>query len=184
MVTIQTERLVLREFDETDWQAVHSYASDSEVVRYIDWAPNTKDETRAFVSLSISSQKEKPRRKYTLAITLKEENKLIGSCDICVTSSENKEGRLEYCLNRHFWGQGNATETAKALLKFGVQSLNLHRIFAKCDPANIASARVLEKIGMQLEGRLREHKWTKGKWRDSLLYAILEWKTSKISSRV
>jgi len=178
MVIIQSKRLLLREFKETDWQAVHSYASDPEVVRFMDWGPNTENETKAFVSRSISSQKEKPRRKYTLAITLKGENKIIGSCDICLVSSENKEGWIGYCLNRQLWRKGYATEAAKALLGFGFQELELHRIFATVDPANIASINVLEKINMQLEGHLREHKWVKGKWRDSVLYAILEseWK--------
>ncbi|MDH5448240.1 MAG: GNAT family N-acetyltransferase [Candidatus Bathyarchaeota archaeon] len=181
MVVIQSERLLLREFEETDWQAVHSYASDPEVVRFMDWGPNAEDETKAFISRSISSQKEKPRRKYTLAITLKGENKLIGSCDVCVASSENKEGWLGYCLNRHFWRKGYAAETAKALLEFGFKQLALHRIFAKVDPDNIASRNVLEKIGMLYEGHLREHKWAKGEWRDSLLYAMLEneWKRTR-----
>ena len=184
MVIIRAERLMLREFDETDWQAVHSYASDPEVVRHMDWGPNTEEETKAFISRSISSQKEKPRRKYTLAITLKGENKLIGSCDLCVASPENKEGWLGYCLNRHFWHKGYATETAKALLDYGFQQLGLHRIFATVDLDNITSRNVLEKTGMQYEGHLREHKWAKSRWRDSLLYAILEneWKKLKTCS--
>jgi ribosomal-protein-alanine N-acetyltransferase len=84
-------------------------------------------------------------------------------------------------LNRKFWRQGYATEVAQALLKFGFNQLKLHRIFATCDPENIASAHVMEKIGMQQEGHIREHKLAKGKWRDSLLYAILdhEWMKQK-----
>lgn len=99
-----------------------------------------------------------------------------------MSNMDNHEGWSGYCLNRNFWGKGYATETAKVLLRFGFDQLNLHRIFATCDPANIASAHVLEKIGMQLEGHLREHKWAKGKWCDSLLYAILdyEWKKEQI----
>lgn len=182
---IRTERLVLRDLKETDLQAVHSYASDPEVVRYMDWGPNTKEETQDFIQRTITNQKEKPRRVYTLAIVLKAEDELIGSCGMHTSNSDNREGWLGYCLNRHFWGQGYATETAEALLTFGFTQLKLHRIFATCDPANVASARVLEKIGMQREGHLREHKWAKGCWRDSFLYAILEneWKRSKSSHR-
>jgi len=178
MVIIRTERLILREFDETDWQAVHSYASDPEVVRYMDWGPNTAEETKEFIRRSIAYQKEQPRRDYTLAITLKAEERLIGGCGLHVLNPDNREGWLGYCLNRHFGGHGYATETAKALLRFGFQQLRLHRIYATCDPANIASANVLENIYMRREGHFREHKWAKGRWRDSLLYAILEneWK--------
>lgn len=98
-----------------------------------------------------------------------------------MANPDNREGWLGFCLNRHFWGKGYGTETANALLRFGFQQLDLHRIYATCDPSNNASAHVLEKIGMQREGHLREHKWAKGRWRDSLLYAILEseWKLSE-----
>jgi RimJ/RimL family protein N-acetyltransferase len=178
MEVIRTKRLVLRDFEETDWKAVYHYASDLEVVRYMDWGPNTEEETKSFIQRAITHQKEQPRRTYTLAIVLKSDNTLIGGCGIYVSNPDNKEGWIGYCLNRDFWGQGYATETAEALLKFGFDQLKLHRIFATCDPANIASASVLEKIGMKREGHLREHKWAKGKWHDSLLYALLdhEWK--------
>ncbi len=178
MFIIPTARLILRDFDKTDWQAVHMYASDPEVVRYMDWGPNTETETKDFIGRSIASQKEKPRNNYTLAIVLKAEDRLIGSCGLHVANPNHQEGWVGYCLNRHFWRQGYATETVKALLGFGFRQLGLHRIFAACDPANVGSARVLEKASMQREGRLREHKWVKGGWRDSWLYAILEgeWK--------
>jgi ribosomal-protein-alanine N-acetyltransferase len=182
MEVIRTERLVLRDFEEADWEAVHSYGSDLEVVRYMDWGPNTEEETKKFIQRAIAHRKEQPRRIYTLAIVLKPENKLIGGCGIYVSNPENQEGWIGYCLNRNFWGQGYATETAKGLLKFGFDQLNLHRIFATCDPANIASAHVLEKIGMQREGHFREHKWAKGKWRDSLLYAVLDYEWKQLAS--
>jgi ribosomal-protein-alanine N-acetyltransferase len=175
MDDIQTERLVLRELKEADWQAVHGYASDPEVVRYMDWGPNTEDEDKSFIRRALANQKEEPRRNFTIAVVFRAESVLIGGCGIYVSNQENKEGWLGYCLNRRYWGQGYATETGKALLTFGFDRLGMHRIFATCDPANVASAHVLEKIRMQREGHLREHKWSKGTWRDSLLYAILDY---------
>jgi RimJ/RimL family protein N-acetyltransferase len=70
-------------------------------------------------------------------------------------------------------GRGYATEAAQALLDFGLTGGGLHRITATCDPENAASARVLEKIGMTREGRLRDHFLIRGAWRDRLLYAKL-----------
>ncbi len=175
MVIIQTERLILREFKRTDWRAVQDYASDPAVVRYMEWGPNTKEETKNFISRSIAHQKQRPRTNYTLAITLKVDGTLIGGCGVYITILEDREGWLGYCINRRFWRQGYATETAKALLRFGFEQLGLHRIFATCDPENSVSAHVLEKTNMQREGYLRENKWIKGKWRDSLLYAALEY---------
>lgn len=174
MEVTRTERLLLRDLMEADWQSVHSYASDPEVVRYMNWGPNTEEETKGFIQRALAGQNEKPRRNYTVAIVVRNENELIGGCSICVSNVDNREGWIGYCLNRHFWGKGYATETANALVDFGFDKLSLHRIFATCDPANTASAHVLEKIGMKREGRIREHMWAKGKWRDSLLYAILE----------
>jgi len=179
---IRTERLILRDFEEADWKAVHSYASDTEVVRYMDWGPNTTEETQSFIQRTIARQQEQPRRSYDFAVVLKSRNMLIGGCSIHVSNPDNREGWIGYVLNRNFWGQGYTTETAKALLAFGFDQLNLHRIFATCDPANNGSRRVLEKIGMQLEGCLREHKWAKGKWRDSLLYAILDYEWKRLTS--
>lgn len=184
MEVIRTQRLLLRDFEKTDWKAVHSYASDLEVVRYVDWGPNTEEETKNFIHQAVACQKEQPRRNYTLAIVLKTENRLIGGCGIHVSNPDNQEGWIGYCLNRSFWGQSYASETANVLLKFGFDQLKLHRIFATCDPANIASAHVLEKIGMKREGHLREHKWAKGKWRDSLLYAILDYEWKQLTSTI
>ncbi len=180
MEIVRTKRLVLRDFEEKDWMSVQHYACDPEVVRYMDWGPNTEEASREFAQRAIARQKERPRRDYTLAIVLERQGKLVGGCGVRVSKSENREGWIGYCLNRDYWGKGYATEAAKALLKFGFDHLDLHRIFATCDPRNVTSARVLKKMGMKREGCLREHKWAKGEWRDSLLYAILkrEWKQS------
>jgi RimJ/RimL family protein N-acetyltransferase len=140
----------------------------------MNWGPNKEEETKAFIERALAGKNEQPRRNYTLAIVVRNEDKLIGGCSINVSNPENREGWIGYCLNRRFWGRGYATETAKALVDFGFTRLSLHRIFATCDPANAASAHVLEKVGMEREGRIREHVWAKGKWRDSLLYAVLE----------
>jgi len=173
---VRTIRLVLRDLEEADWRAVHSYASDSEVVRYMDWGPNTEDHTKKFIQRAIAGQREQPRQNYELAIVLKDNGQIIGGCSIHVSDPNNREGWIGYCLSRHSWRQGYATETAKALLKFGFEQLNLHRIFALCDPENRASAHVLEKVGMQQEGHFRERKLRKGKWHDELSYAIIGYK--------
>lgn len=173
MVMVETPRILLRELEEADWKSVLEYASDPDVVRYMDWGPNDKKETEMFIRRSIAARQERPRLKYNLAITLKVDRTLIGGCGINVSNVDDREGWIGYCLNRRFWNRGYATETAKALVGFGYGELNLHRIFATCDPENLASAHVLEKTGMLREGRLREHKWAKGRWRDSYLYAIV-----------
>lgn len=173
-VVIRTERLLLRDLQSSDLEAVRKYSSDPEVVQYMDWGPNTDKDDKEFLERSKAARKETPRRNFTLAIVMKDTKRLIGSCGIHESNPADREGWIGYCLNRQYWGRGFGTETAKSLLDFGFDDLRLHRIFATCVPANTASAHVLEKAGMRLEGHFRQHRWVKGKWRDSLLYAILD----------
>jgi RimJ/RimL family protein N-acetyltransferase len=173
-LSLTTANLSLREFSERDWKSVHEYASDPQVVKHLLWGPNTEEDTRNFIRVAISYEQQEPRIDYELGVVLRSEDVLIGACGIHVSNLQNKEGLIGYCFNRNFWGKGYATEAAHALLDFGFKQLGLHRVSALCDPENVASARVLEKIGMIREGHLREHQWAKGKWWDSFLYAILE----------
>jgi len=87
---------------------------------------------------------------------------------------ETADVEVGWHLRPDRWGRGYATEAARAMLAFGFGTLGLHRIFATCDPENRPSARVMEKVGMRYEGRMREHLLFRGTWRDSLLYAKLE----------
>lgn len=119
-------------------------------------------------------QGEEPRQHFALPVTLKAQKQLIGICRISVKNADNKTGSIGYCFTKKYWGYGYATEAVKAFVSFGFKESGLHRIFATCHPENIASVRVLQKIGMQQEGYLRKHHWIKGEWRDSWLYAILE----------
>lgn len=178
-IPIETERLLLRDFVEGDWRAVHEYGSDTEVVRYLLWGPNTEEDSRDFVRRSIAIQGERPRRRFEIGIVLKEEGRLIGGCGIRENDPALREGNIGYVLNKGYWGRGIATEAARALVGFGFDTLKLHRIFATCFPENRASERVLQKCGMSLEGRLRESLLMRGEWRDSLLYAILDHEWTK-----
>jgi RimJ/RimL family protein N-acetyltransferase len=175
---LETDRLLMRDFIEADWQAVFTYQSDPLYLRYNYWTHRTQKDVCEFVQMFIGQQKEQPRTKFQLAVVLKEENRLIGNCGIRVNDSELREANIGYELNTQYWGQGYATEAAQAILKFGFKELGMHRIWSWCVTENVASVRVLEKIGMRREGHLREKELIKGRWYDNFLYAILdhEWK--------
>ncbi len=175
---LATERLTLRDFVEADWPALHAVESLPEVARYQDFAPRTEAETRAYLLGSMESARQQPRLTYDLAIVLNGDGHLIGRAGLGITDPEIGEAILWYTLHPSHWGRGYVTEAARALAGFGFRELRLHRIWADCDPANIASWRVLEKIGMRREGHLRENAFIKGAWVDSLIYAILarEWR--------
>lgn len=173
---LNTERLKLRELSQDDFQAIHKYAGDLEAVKYTPFGPNTEEETQEFINRALKQQREQPRTDYPLGIVLKHEDKLIGACGIHDVTEV--QASIGYILNRRYWGNGYATEAAKALIDHLFNELGVHRVYATCDPENHASINVLEKVGMSLEGRLRENTIIRGKYRDSLIYGILvdEWK--------
>jgi [ribosomal protein S5]-alanine N-acetyltransferase len=104
---------------------------------------------------------------------------LIGNGGLRMQNAYARIADLGYELDQNYWGRGYATEAARALLEFGFHELRLHRIWANCIEENVASAHVLEKIGMTREGCLRESEWMKNRWWNTPLYAILdhEWHT-------
>ena len=173
-VTIETERLILREFRRDDWESVHEYAVDPEVYHYMPWGPNSEDETRAFVERAIASRHQDPRLHFELAVTTRERGHLIGGAGIRAADESFHVADMGYCLRRDVWGLGLGTEVSRGLIGFGFDRLGLHRIWATCDTRNERSARVLERSGMELEGTMRDDTWLRGQWRSSRLYSILE----------
>jgi RimJ/RimL family protein N-acetyltransferase len=150
-------------------------------LRYYEWSSRAEEEVRQFVQAFIDQQNERPRTMFQFAVTLEPEGRLIGNCGIRKRTSEAFEADMGYEIDPDFWGNGYATEAARAVLAFGFEQLALHRVWANCIAENRASAHVLEKIGMQLEGRLRENVRMKGRWWDTLIYAILdrEWQETR-----
>lgn len=171
---LTTDRMIIRDFTLADEEAVHDYGSDPEVVRYMPWGPNTREETRGFLERVTATQQQHPRLAYEMALVLRSTNQLIGGCGITITRSGVREAMLGYCLHRNYWGQGYMSEAARAMVGFAFEQLEVHRVYATCDPDNIGSRRVMEKIGMSFEGRLRDHQLIRGAWRDSLVHSILE----------
>ena len=177
---LKTERLVLREFEADDWYAVHAYQNNRLYLRYYDWTARSEQDAQDFVAIFLKQQQSKPRNKFQLAITLADSGRLIGNCGVRLTAPGSNIGDIGYELDPLFWGNGYATEAARAMLQFGFEQLQLHRITAVCIAENEGSVRVLTKLGMQQEGRLRENEFFKGRWWDNLLFAILESEWNKV----
>ena len=171
---LDSERITLRDIEEKDWVGVHKYASQTIVCKYQSWGPNTEEESRSFVKQLIEDAKIEPRSRFVFAVFDKKDNQMIGSGEINLRDFTNRIGEIAYIINPDYWGKGFATEAAKLLIEFGFKEIHLHRIYATCDPRNSGSIKVLEKIGMTLEGKMRENLLIKNEWRDSFLYSILE----------
>ncbi|MGB3717313.1 MAG: GNAT family protein [Candidatus Promineifilaceae bacterium] len=177
---LTTDRLVLREYVEDDCPAVLAYQQKPEYLRNYEWTDRSADDVRDFVNMFLDQQRANPRIKFQLATTLRSTGQLIGSCGIRMKSAASREADIGYELDPHYWGQGYAIEAARSIVNFGFAELRLHRIWSWCIADNLGSGRVLEKLGMQCEGRLRENEYFKGRWWDSLVYAILdrEWQAN------
>jgi len=171
---LTTERLVLREFVEDDWPAVLTYQQDPRYLRFYEWTGRTPEEVRAFVGMFVAQRQATPRTEFQLAITTRTTGCLIGNCGIRMKKAGAREADFGYELDPGHWGQGYATEAARAVVGWGFSELHLHRVSAWCIAENLGSVRVLEKLGMRLEGRLRDKEYFKGRWWDVLLYALLE----------
>lgn len=171
-VAIRTTRLAIRELTAADADAVQRCAGDPEVVRHLPFGPNTPDQTRAFLDRVLVGQGERPRPDHEMAIC--QDDELVGCVRISIRSPEHRQGDIGYMLRRDLWGRGLMTRVAMAILRFGFDSLGLHRIWATCGTENLASARVPEKVGMRREGNLRHERLERGRWRDTYVYAIVE----------
>lgn len=183
---IETERLILRDFVEDDCHAMLAYNSDPLYLRYNDSIEGTQERVQEFIGWFLAQQKEDPRIKFQLAVTLKSNNLLIGNCGVRMDAVNSVEANIGYELDPKHWNNGYATEAARTIVDFGFTRFGVHRIWADCIAENTGSIHVLGKLGMKLEGRLREHKYFKARWWDTLIYAILadEWEAHKQSHPV
>ncbi len=171
---IATERLVLRDYVIDDWPDVLAYQRDPRYFRFYPWTGRAEAGVRDLVQKFVDMQVERPRRRFQMAIALRESEKLIGSCGIRRKLGNDWEAELGYELAPEYWGRGYATEAARAMIDFGFKELGLHRVYAWCIADNAASAKILERLGLRLEGRLREIEYFKGRWWDTLHYGLLE----------
>lgn len=173
-IRLTTKRLVLREIRSEDWVDARVLDSDPIVVRYQSNDVVDEAATREFLAKSIAAQAESPRKVFDLAVTEVGDDRYLGRCGLAIRRVEHKEAELWFNLRRDRWGTGIATEATGALLDFAFGELGLHRVYGDCDPRNVGSARVMEKLGFKREAHLRENWWLKGEWCDSLIYAVLE----------
>ena len=172
---IETERLLLRDFREDDFDSIHAYATDPEVVRYMTWGPNTLEITREVLDRNLERQKTWPREELSLAVEVKATSEMIGGISLHDANSDNSA--FGYCYSRDAWGKGYGTEAAQALARIAFTELGHHRIWATCDARNHGSYAIMEKVGMRREGHLLKNLKAHDGWRDSYVYALLadEW---------
>jgi [ribosomal protein S5]-alanine N-acetyltransferase len=176
-VEITGPRLTLREFRTDDLDASMTVVGDSEVTRSLSFDTRSRADQAKLLAQDIARAQIEPRPDYYLAVA-NGTDLLIGFVRIGL--GRDRSGELGYAIRHADWGKGYATEAASLMLDFGFHTLQLHRLQAACGPDNRASQRLLARLGFTPEGRIRDHVFTNGAWRDSLLYSILdhEWQTA------
>jgi RimJ/RimL family protein N-acetyltransferase len=172
---LETERLVLRPFEEGDLDAVYAMQSDAEVARWLYDEPRTLEETRTHLERKIAGAQFTVEDEWVSAAVIERESgQLVGDVALHWVSAQHKTGEIGFIFAPDYQGRGYATEAARALIDFAFDGMGFHRVIGRTEARNVASARVLEKLGMRLEAHLVENEWVKGEWQSELVYAMLE----------
>ena len=177
---IETERLTLRRLERTDEDDLLVYQSDPDVVRYIPWPVRTRELVREALAKAVTQTRISESGDHLdLAIVLKTSGRVIGQCNLGVISKDDKQGEIGYVVSPAFARQGFATEAARAVVEYGFTMVDLHRITARIDTRNPASAAVAAKLGMRREAEFIEAEFFKGEWSSAWVYACLraDWMT-------
>jgi len=171
-VPLQTDRLVLRPYSISDIPTLLPLIGAREVAATTLRIPHPYTESDARDFIAATQRDVSISNEWRLAIAIRESDALCGGVGLRL-EPDHSRAELGYWIGVPHWGNGYATEAAQALMKYGFDSLHLHRIFASHVAGNIASARVLQKIGMRYEGCHRAHilKW--GEFLDLEMYGML-----------
>jgi RimJ/RimL family protein N-acetyltransferase len=172
---IRTERLILRPITPDDAEAMHAYKSDPESVRYVPYGPLEQADIERRIATTWSNTRfDNEGDAVSLAVEERETGALVGDVVLFWRSEKARAGEVGYIFDPRAGGRGYATEAVQALLALGFDGLGLHRIAARIDDRNTASARVVERLGFRREARLIDSEWFKGEWATLLVYALLE----------
>jgi len=174
--TLHTARLRLRAFEDADSSDLFALHSNAYVLRYWD-SPPWSEPARAEKFISGCRRMAEEGSGTRLAVERASDGAFIGWCSLNSWNPDYRSASVGYCYNEAAWGNGYATEAARALLGWAFDTLDLNRVQTETDTRNVASARVLEKLGFVREGTLREDCIVKGDVSDSWVYGLLrrEW---------
>jgi RimJ/RimL family protein N-acetyltransferase len=172
---LQTQRLLLRPFAATDFDALLAIQSRADVARYLYWDPRTAAEVRETLDAKVRATAIVAEGdSLSLAAVLREGDELIGDCTLRWASAEHRQAEIGFVFHPDHHGHGYATEAAAALLALAFEELRAHRVYGRLEARNSASARVLERLGMRKEAHLVENEHIKGEWQSEVVYALLE----------
>lgn len=170
---LETERLLLRSIDSSDVDDLFEVLSDPDVAENDYFYPvETKEEALSFIKRY--KQEIEDKEEITWGIILKENQKLIGTCCLGDFDEDAQRSEIGYSISKAEWGKGYATEACRKIIAYGFKKIKLNRIEATITPGNDASIRVLEKLGFQKEGLVRQRDLIKEKLVDGIIMGLLK----------
>lgn len=164
---------IMREKELSDTEAFFEYYADPKVSEHIiSYIPQNFQEAQN----EVLYWKNFFRRKEGVywGIAVKETNRLIGSIGLTAWNRHHNRAEISYDLSHHYWQQGIMTKAVQQTLLYGFNAFQINRIEAFTALDNIASSKLLEKSGFTLEGKLRQYRFSGGKYHDTLCYSILK----------
>ena len=173
---LETERLLLREWDVADAEDLFAIYSNEDVVRYTPITAYTTLEQAVTKAANFRDWFRVKQASVVWAVVLKDTGKIIGECSLHSLSPENQRAEVGYAYSPEVWGKGIASESIQKIIDYAFTDFSLfpiNRLEAYTDPRNTASAKLLENIGFAKEGHLRQRHIEKGEVVDSVVYAIL-----------
>jgi RimJ/RimL family protein N-acetyltransferase len=172
---IETERLVLRAFEEGDLTALAALHGDPELVRWIPWGPRSIEEVRTVLDRKIGCTTFEPEGAgIGFAVCMRSTGALIGDFSLQHRSAEHATAELGFMLLAEHQGNGYGFEGSQEILRLAFEELGMHRVVAALEARNDASAALLERLGMRREAHHVESEWIKGEWQSELVYAMLD----------
>lgn len=174
-IELLSQRIRLRLIKVSDLDSIHQLHSLPETDEFNALGiPNTIEETRSIIEPWIADNKLSEIKNYTFAIEDKSNGEFMGLFGFKIGNEKYNRGEVWFKIHSDHWNKGFASESLKAVIDFGFDTLKLHRIEAGCAVANMGSIKVLEKAGMIREGRGRQLLPLKSGWSDNFEYSILE----------
>lgn len=161
---LESSRLVLRRFRDSDLPTFLVYVNDPEVARYQSWEPYDERRARAFIRDMQQAESGRAGHWFQFAIGLQGTGAHIGDCalGIGVKHLDARQAEIGYSLARPHWGNGYATEAIGRLLHYAFGELKVHRIVAVVDCRNPRSCAVVERLGFRREGHFLQNFWSRG----------------------
>lgn len=176
-MTLETERLILRDLTMDDKEAIFGYRSDAETNQFQSWIPTEIEEVEAFILRNSKKEFNQPETWYQLLITDKNTGDIIGDAGVHFIGSDHQQVEFGITLSKENHHKGYASETLKGLINLMFKDLKKHRITTSVDPGNISSQQLMERIGFRKEGHFVKSLYLNGVWVDDVIYALLaeEW---------